>query len=253
MAKKRMINTCFWSDPFIQELKTDEKLLYLYLLTNERTSICGIYEVTKRTICFDTGLTEHRLQQIVDRLVQSGKLRTHKNWYYIINFAKHQQNNPSILQGIERAKKELPGGLIDTLGTEWVQSGTLEPEAEPELEPELEEKVANKFDDESREVQLSKILMKKILKNNPTHKFSTLSDSELEKTIQSYGGEINKMFRLDNRTYEQIEILINWSQQDSFWQSNILSMPKLRKQFDTLAIQMKTKEPKNNNIGVIIS
>ena len=34
--------------------------------------------------------------------------------------------------------------------------------------------------------------------------------------------------------------VLDWSQQDSFWQSNILSMPKFRKQFAQL--QMKSRQ-----------
>ena len=53
MAKQRIIQTKFWSDPYIQELPTPTKLLYLYLLTNEHTTIAGVYEITERTIVFE--------------------------------------------------------------------------------------------------------------------------------------------------------------------------------------------------------
>jgi hypothetical protein len=45
------------------------------------------------------------------------------------------------------------------------------------------------------------------------------------------------MLRLDQRTEEQIEILIDWSQADPFWRGNILSMSKLREQFDALVLK----------------
>lgn len=44
----------------------------------------------------------------------------------------------------------------------------------------------------------------------------------------------------DERTYEQIAYLIDWSQRDEFWRSNILSMPKLREKFDQLRIKATT-------------
>ncbi len=46
------------------------------------------------------------------------------------------------------------------------------------------------------------------------------------------------MIRLDSRKPDRIEKVIRWSQQDSFWQSNILSVAKLRKQFDVLELRM---------------
>ena len=42
------------------------------------------------------------------------------------------------------------------------------------------------------------------------------------------------MMRLDGRTASEIRDLIEWSQNDMFWRANILSMKKLRKQFDQL-------------------
>jgi hypothetical protein len=43
----------------------------------------------------------------------------------------------------------------------------------------------------------------------------------------------------DGRTVEQVEQVIDWSQADAFWRSNVLSMPKLREQFDQLTLKMK--------------
>lgn len=55
MATFRKIHTMFWSDPFIQSLSPEKKYFYLYLLTNEKTKQCGIYEITKKHISYDTG------------------------------------------------------------------------------------------------------------------------------------------------------------------------------------------------------
>ena len=54
------------------------------------------------------------------------------------------------------------------------------------------------------------------------------------------------MLRIDKRTPEEIEEVIRWCQNDSFWQANILSTKKLREKFDQLAIKMqKQKDPIN--------
>ena len=55
MAIFRKIHTSFWSDSFTSELERDKKLFYLYILTNERTTQCGIYEITKKQISYDLG------------------------------------------------------------------------------------------------------------------------------------------------------------------------------------------------------
>lgn len=45
------------------------------------------------------------------------------------------------------------------------------------------------------------------------------------------------MIDKDGRTEDQIRAAIDWSQADEFWRANILSMPKLRKQYDQLRLQ----------------
>lgn len=45
------------------------------------------------------------------------------------------------------------------------------------------------------------------------------------------------MIDKDGRTYDSIMGAIHWSQNDPFWRSNILSMPKLREKYDTMRLQ----------------
>lgn len=50
----------------------------------------------------------------------------------------------------------------------------------------------------------------------------------------------------DGRTEAQVRTAIDWCQQDPFWSSNILSMPKLREKYDTLRGHASRKvEPMN--------
>ena len=57
------------------------------------------------------------------------------------------------------------------------------------------------------------------------------------------GGEpdIEKLLRIDGRLAAEIMAVIDWCQSDPFWRSNILSAAKLRKQYDTLRLQMIAK------------
>lgn len=54
----------------------------------------------------------------------------------------------------------------------------------------------------------------------------------------AWNREMDKIIRIDRRTPAQLMEVIDWSQQHSFWQNNILSPAKLRKQLDTLELQM---------------
>jgi hypothetical protein len=51
--------------------------------------------------------------------------------------------------------------------------------------------------------------------------------------------EARRMIDLDKRDFDEIVRLIDWCQQDSFWQGNILSMVKFRAQFDRLRLHAR--------------
>jgi hypothetical protein len=55
--------------------------------------------------------------------------------------------------------------------------------------------------------------------------------------------DMDKIMRIDGHSAEEVEAVILWCQQDSFWCSNILSPTKLRTQFDALRLRMPKPEP----------
>ena len=130
MSKTRYIKTDFWSDSFIETLNPVEKLLFLYLFTNDRVDLCGIYEISLRKISFETGINEESLVKILTKFSEKWKIY-YIDWYiYVSNFIKHLQINPSVLLWIERSKNLIPKPIleaIDKLYTGCTQGGTLIP------------------------------------------------------------------------------------------------------------------------------
>ena len=74
MAIFRKIHTSFWSDTFIQDLDNDHKLFYLYLLTNERTKQCGIYEISKKQIAFELGYSIDRVSKLLQYFIKNDRI-----------------------------------------------------------------------------------------------------------------------------------------------------------------------------------
>ena len=74
MAIFRKIHTSFWSDPFIQDLDNDHRLFYLYLLTNEKTKQCGIYEISKKQISFELGYNIDRVSKLLAYFIKNDKI-----------------------------------------------------------------------------------------------------------------------------------------------------------------------------------
>lgn len=57
--------------------------------------------------------------------------------------------------------------------------------------------------------------------------------------------EMDKIHRIDGRSWEQITAAINWCQNDAFWRGNILSPAKLRKQYDQMRLQAQRDQKKS--------
>jgi hypothetical protein len=96
-----------------------------------------------------------------------------------------------------------------------------------DLKPSLSEK----YSDESIEILLSKYLFELMKKNNPKVK---------EPNFQNWAKNIDFILRIDRRSEEDVRKIIELSQMDNFWKSNILSTAKLREKFDQLYIKLNT-------------
>lgn len=55
--------------------------------------------------------------------------------------------------------------------------------------------------------------------------------------VNGWRREVRLMVDQDGRSLTDIEAAIRWSTQHPFWRSNVLSMRKLREQFDQLRLQ----------------
>ena len=77
-------------------------------------------------------------------------------------------------------------------------------------------------------ISLSQLLSDRIAENFPQHTAPT------EAQMMEWAREAELIQRRDHHSWEQIRELLEWSQADSFWRRNILSMQKFRKQWNQL-------------------
>ena len=109
MSVKRYIDSKFWNDSWVVSLKPEQKYFYLYLLTNPECNIAGLYEISVKKICFDTGLEEEKVLELISFLTDAGKLFYVDNYIILRNFLKHQNcKNGKIRAGIRRVIEEIP-------------------------------------------------------------------------------------------------------------------------------------------------
>jgi len=90
------------------------------------------------------------------------------------------------------------------------------------------------------DIHLTNLLIKKILENDPKSRVQRLG----QKTKEVWLNECRKLREIDNRRPEDIEAVINWSQEDDFEKTVVLSMPKLRERFDSLWLKYERLDAK---------
>lgn len=82
-------------------------------------------------------------------------------------------------------------------------------------------------------VELTNFLIERMKMNNP--------NAKIPENLSRWHDDMEKLERIDKYDYLQIRSVIDWCQNDSFWKSNILSVPKLREKIGTLVMQMQRK------------
>jgi len=93
------------------------------------------------------------------------------------------------------------------------------------------------------DIELTKLLLDKILENNPESRVRKMTNKQKER----WQNDCRLMREQDGRAIDDIREVITWAQDDDFWHTNILSMGKLRKQWDQLILKMgKTAKKKES-------
>lgn len=109
MGKIRQVNTDFWVDSYVEGLNTDEKLLFLYLMTSPHGNLAGCYSIAVRNISCDTGLTPDAIKSAMERLCSDGKVYYKDNVFAFKNGIKRASlTNWKIANGIKEVMEKMP-------------------------------------------------------------------------------------------------------------------------------------------------
>lgn len=237
MSKLRSVSTAFWSDPFIEDLTPNQKLLFLYLITNEKTNMLGIYEASVKKISFETGIKKEDVSNGLKAFERLNKVKYRNNYVILVNYMKHQNFNTNMKKSAIDIYNNLPNALKDndlnvskdspTKGFEtllnhfgMVRKVEVEYEAESEEESKLEIEVKKEVEQKvySKEVHTcyENCLNSFDLHLHPKNKNTWLST-------------IEKLERIDKIPFNHIERIVELIRKDDFWSKNFLSLPKLRK------------------------
>ena len=110
MAVYRHIHIDYWQDGFVLDLTPEEKYFYIYLMTNSKTSQCGIYELPKRIIETETGYNRETVDKLLNRFVEYKKIKDCKETgeIFLINWLKHNRiSSPKVRKCIYKELKKI--------------------------------------------------------------------------------------------------------------------------------------------------
>lgn len=113
MAIYRNVQMSFWTDRKIEEdFSADEKYLYLFLLTNPMTNLCGCYEIGKKQIANMTGIDVKKVSKLLKKLQDDQKVIAYSeetselllpNWHKY-NWTNSEKFRQPLLKEIESVK-----------------------------------------------------------------------------------------------------------------------------------------------------
>jgi hypothetical protein len=113
MANYRQIHTQIWRDNWFLDLEPDEKLLFIYLFSNDNSNLAGIYEIHERIVAMETGLERTRIREILTKLEASNKVHYQDGVVWIVNMRKYHSNaSEKVQKNIDDAIYDIQDGEI---------------------------------------------------------------------------------------------------------------------------------------------
>ena len=213
---------------------------------------------TNKTMCTFLGISEETLRKHLRKLEKLGKIYSkegagNKSVYY------SNSDTENSLNDTENSLNDTENSLNDTENQGLYNNIIKEKDIKEKLKKNLS------FDKTSNAISSSKSKSKKassvkiyekesepylaatylrilILKRYPKYDYKRCQNKAyLEKKIQRDAREVDLMIRIDKRPIDEIIEVIEWAQNDDFWCGNILSIAKLRQQYEKLLIVMSPK------------
>lgn len=132
----------------MRKLTPEQKYFYLYLMTNENTKQCGIYEIDKGTISHETGYNVETVNKLIKFFQASGKIKYSDKTEEIAikNWLKYNDStSPKVKSCINNELKQVKDTVliqyIYSMDTHSQEEQEEEEEQEREQEEEKEKKV----------------------------------------------------------------------------------------------------------------
>ncbi len=117
----RTLDTDTWDDPWFADLPAPSKLLFLYFVTNRRTTPAGVFEITERAMAFETGLDPATIAAALPTLAPKVQWWPELRVVWVRNFYKRQRanSNDKFTQSARKALAQFPVCVQDAVGVTY--------------------------------------------------------------------------------------------------------------------------------------
>lgn len=237
------------------ELSSSARMLYLSLLNKNnslawiRSFTCTASELESLSGLSTSGLQRARKQLVDKKVITYSKRGSNKAPRYsipelldnflkvILNDTPNDSPNNTPVNTPNSTPNDSPNTLTKTKQTKTKQSNKDSHDSKP---------AKRVYEPDDLNLKLANYLLTKIRERNSS---IYPTDSKNPPDTQKWANDIRLMHERDARSYDDIKRIIEWCQQDSFWQNNILSASKLRKQFGKLIDKADAPNNFNGNKG----
>ena len=105
----RQIHTQIWRDDWFLELPPNEKLLFIYLFSNDSAHYAGIYKLSPRHIQLETGLNSEDIIKMLNNFESAGKIVYRNGYIWVKNLRKYNASrSPTTKIAIEKHLAGIP-------------------------------------------------------------------------------------------------------------------------------------------------
>lgn len=111
MPTYRQIHVKIWKDGWFLDLPSDHKLLFIYLFSNERANLFGLYDLPLKVICFETELDPDTVTEGLARFTEEGKAFYEDGWVWVrslLTYNAPNLNSPKIQGHLQNVLAEIP-------------------------------------------------------------------------------------------------------------------------------------------------
>jgi hypothetical protein len=263
--KEARIFTSIWQDGDFIALPSEAQRLYFLLLSQPELSLCGLLTLAEnRWAAYAPGMTRGKVRSemtvlaeaqprpfiLVDYGTDEVLIRSFIRRDHVLRSPKlvrplvaavHLVRSPALRTALRDELQAAQGG--DPICTEAVEAVEQMIKLLSQVNT-LSDRVPDRVPDRVKEIGVVVITSTTDYLERPEldRLCNRLADaieangSKRPPVGQAWRDACRLMIDKDGRTEEQIQRAIDWCQADEFWRANVLSMPKLRQQYDKLRL-----------------